>query len=341
MATVTNDIIEHPLRNKRTFPAVFCFVWAFALATVPPAQAAGSPAAIDIHAGKADSAYHALAVQFAEAVAIAANGSLTLDVHESQGSVQNIIEALHHDPNYIFTATPSLIAQARRGEKPFSRDPRYGAIRALFPIPALTMHWLVRADSGVKDFSDLVGRSFIPGGKGSYSEQQTAAILHTLGIEASVQLIDIDAGAAPAALLGKQVIGAALAGPYPMPAVQDLAGKMPVRLLSLTPAQLKKTLASDDSTVAQIIPKGTYPGIDEDTATIALPAGAYTTARMSDAVAYAVTKAFWTQQGALALRNPPWGAVRPAALAALGVRLHPGALRYYREIGVKIPQALR
>jgi hypothetical protein len=93
--------------------------------------------------------------------------------------------------------------------------------------------------------------------------------------------------------------------------------------------------------VAATIPKNTYPGQDADIATIGLPAGAYTSTAMSSQMAYAITKAFWSQKAALARRNPPWNAVTPAALATLGVKLHKGALRYYREAGIKVPAALR
>jgi TRAP transporter TAXI family solute receptor len=308
---------------------------------VLPARAADGPPPITIRAGKADSPNHALAIQFAEAVANGGNGALTLVIEESQGSVQNVMDASRRGTNYVFTTAPNLIAQARRGDKPFKRDARYREIRALFPIPPLTMHWLVRADSGVDRFADLAGKPFIPGGKGSFAERQTASLLHALGLERSALLIDIDAAGAPAALTAKQVAGMALAGPYPIATLADLARSVPLRLLSLSRAELAKVLAADDSMVAELIPKGTYPGIDADVTTVALPAGAYTTTRMSEATAYAITKAFWTQRQALVERNPAWGAVTPAALGALGVPLHKGALRYYREAGAKVPAARR
>ena len=72
----------------------------------------------------------------------------------------------------------------------------------------------------------------------------------------------------------------------------------------------------------------------------ALPSGAYTTERMSEATAYAMTKAFWAQRPAMAQRNPPWRSITPATLAVLGARLHRGALRYYLQVGVDIPAAL-
>ena len=322
---------------RRVYAAGVCAVLVLAGA---PAFAADIPPAIIVHAGKADSASHALAVQFAEALA-EGNNALTIQVEESQGSVQNIIDARGRGPNYVFTASPSLIAQARRGDKPFPRDKRYRNIRALFPLPPLTMHWVVRADAGVSDFAGLAGQPFVPGAKGSFGERQTASMLHALGLEQRAELIDIDAAGAQAALGGKQVTGMALAGPFPLPAILDLAKTTPIRVLSLSPPELAKVLAADDSLVAQIIPKGTYPGLDDDVTSIALPAGAYTTAQMSDATAYAIVKAFWSEKRALGQRNRPWDSVAPGSLGLLGVKLHKGALRYYREAGIKVPTALR
>jgi len=298
-----------------------------------PAQAAELPAAIIVHAGKADSLNHGFALQFAEALA-QGNNALTIQVEESQGSVQNIIDAMHHGGNYLFTAPPNLIAQARRGDKPFERNSGYGGIRALFPIPFLTMQWVVRSDSGVKRFADLAGKPFVPGAKASFGERQTAAALHLLGLDERVQLIDID----PA---GNQVAGVAFAGAFPLPAISNLATQTPIRLLSLTRGELAKMLAADDSLVADIVPARTYAGVDDNVNTIAQPAGAYSTMQMSDATAYAIVKAFWTQKAALGERNPAWRSVTAASLAKLGVKLHKGALRYYREAGIKIPSALK
>jgi uncharacterized protein len=317
--------------------------WGVALlvAATPMAAAAEGLPAITVRAGKADSLNHALAVQFSEAVASGGNGALTLVVEESQGSVQNVIDATRRGANYIFTTPPNVIIEARRGDKPFRHNARYGEIRALFPIPAQTMHWLVRADSGVEHFADLAEKPFIPGAKGSFGERQTASALHVLGLDEKVQLIDIDTAGAQTALKGSQVIGIAVAGPFPLPQVSELARAMPIRMLSLSPDELAKVLAADDSTVAQIIPKGTYPGVGQEITSVALPAGAYTTTRMSNATAYAITKAFWSQRDSLARRNPSWDAITSDSLGSLGVKLHKGALRYYKEAGVTVPAALR
>jgi len=305
------------------------------------ARTADTTASIVIRAGKSDNPTHALAVQFAEAVAVAVNGAYTVDVQESQGSVENVIDSLKAPRNYLFTAGPNVVAGAQRGDKPFTRDPHYQDIRALFPIPAQTVHWVVRQDSGIKTLLDLAGRSFISGAKGGVAERVTTEALQALGVDREVQIMDVDAASAPAALAAKQVAGFAIAGAYPLPALVDLGKKVPIRLLTLPAPQFAKVLAADDSLGAETVPKGTYAGVDSDVEVLALPAGVYTTTRMSEKTAYAITKAFWSQHAALEKRDPPWQSVTPSTLAAVGVRLHEGALRYYREAGIAVPKALR
>jgi TRAP transporter TAXI family solute receptor len=322
----------------RTLAICTCAV---ALALAMPAGAKEQTGSVLIRAGKSDSLNHALAVQFAATVANAVNGAYTLDVQESQGSIENVMDAAKAPADYLFTAGPSVIAEARRGQKPFAPDRRYRDIRALLPIPPQTVHWVVRQDSGITSLAGLAGQNFITGAKGSVSERVTGEVLQAIGIEHAVQIMDIDTAAAPAALKAKQVSGFAIAGPYPLPALIELADATPIRLLSLPARQMRKVLAADDSIAAEVVPKSAYPRLEADVTALALPAGIYTTTRMSEATAYAITKAFWSQRTALVQRNPPWQAVNAATLATLGVRLHQGALRYYREARMPVPPTLR
>jgi len=62
---------------------------------------------------------------------------------------------------------------------------------------------------------------------------------------------------------------------------------------------------------------------------------------MDDASAHAVPTAFWEQREALAKQNPWWDGVARDMLGGLGAKLHPGALRYYGEAGIAVPDALR
>lgn len=314
------------------------------------AEAAGKPPAKDakekttqvqVRAGKADNPNFPLARQFAEAIALATNGSFALDVKESQGTVQNVIDAPKEGANTIFTASRSVVMRARHGAQPFKHDRAYNDIRALFPLPAQTVHWIVRQDSGVSSMADLAGHTFVPGANGSVSQRITLSALQVLGIEKKVQLLDIDVAAAPDAVMSNKVSGLAMAGSFPIPRIADIAKSTPIRLLGLPPAVVTKMVAADDSIIPQTIPKSTYPNLDADVATVAVPAGIYATRHMSNATAYALTKTFWSQLGPLAEKNAAWRAVTGDAVATLGITLHPGALRFYKEAGITVPAAMR
>ncbi|HLI22048.1 MAG TPA: TAXI family TRAP transporter solute-binding subunit [Stellaceae bacterium] len=296
---------------------------------------------ITVRAGKADNPNYVFARQFSEALALATNGTFALDVKESQGTVQNVIDAPKSNAGTIFTASRSVILSARRGHKPFTPSRGYYDIRALFPLPAQTVHWVVRQDSKIQSMTDLVGHGFIPGSNGSISQRVTASALQALGIERKVQLMDMDVAAAPDAVMSGKVSGLAVAGSFPIPRVTDIAKATPIRLLSLPPSTIAKMVAADDTLVPETIPKGTYPGVDADVTTVAVPTGIYTMRRMRDDTAYTLTKTFWSQLGAMASKNPAWRAITPDTLKQLGIKLHPGALRYYNEAGIAVPASLR
>ena len=305
-----------------------CAAVALAGYTMAPAMA---ETRITIKAAKPGSSYYVMSVQLAEALKNGTGGSIQPTVEDSQGSVQNVKEAARRQGAYVFTSPPSLIKRAMAGEKPFEKNDAYGEIRGLFPIPYLTMHWVVRADADVKDLTDLEGKDFIPGGKGSFGYRQTESVLKALGLEGKVNLVDVELDAAAPAVRNGQVVGMATAGSHPAPNVQELAATTKIRLLGLTDAHLEKVKGA-----TTVIPAGTYSGHDEDTRTLTLPVGAYTTTGMDDETAYMVTKTYWEEKKRMGDENAWWGAVTAEMTESLGAKLHPGALRYYKEAGMPV-----
>jgi hypothetical protein len=71
-----------------------------------------------------------------------------------------------------------------------------------------------------------------------------------------------------------------------------------------------------------------------------LDVGPFTTADMDEETAYFITRSFWQQREELAKTNAWWAGVSPDMVNRLGTKLHPGALRYYREAGVEIAPEL-
>jgi len=311
---------------------------AAALAAALALVCAGGAAAetrVTFKSAKSGTSYYQMAVQIAEAMKAGTGGEVIVTVEESQGSVQNVKEAANRSGNYVFTTPPALAQAAMSGKGQFEpKDPAFDALRSLFPIPFLTMHYVVRADSGVTDFAGLAGKDFIIG-KGSFGASEAEKNFETFGVGGKVNLVDVELGSAVPALKNGQVAGFATAGSYPAPNVMEAAAGTEVRLLSMTDEQVAAT-----GRTKLVIPAGTYPGIDEDVVTTSLPVGAYTTSAMDEETAYQMTKTFWESKAAMAEANPWWTGVAPAMLETLGAPLHPGAVKYYKEAGFEIPGGL-
>ena len=212
---------------------------------------------------KTTSSYYQMAVQIAEAMKKGSNGTIIVTVEESQGSVQNVKEAAKRTGNYVFTTPPVLIKLAQKGLAMFKgkANPKYGDIRALFPIPSLTMHFVVRKDTGIKAFGDLAGKTILIG-KGSFGAKEGAKYLKLFGLEGKVKLANVELNAAVSALKNRQIDGFVTAGSYPAPNVIEAAASTGVHVLSLSDDQVKKTKRT-----RLVIPGGTYAGVGGDTVT--------------------------------------------------------------------------
>ncbi|MEZ5650218.1 MAG: TAXI family TRAP transporter solute-binding subunit [Burkholderiaceae bacterium] len=307
---------------------------AFAAALSLALVAAGAHAQtrITYKSAKSATSYYQMGVQIAEAVKAASDGNLIVTLEESQGSVQNVLDAARRGADYVFTTPPALVGLAQGGKGPFKdkANPRFDDIRALFPIPSLTMHFVMRADSGVSDFKDLAGKKLLIG-KGSFGATEGAKYLQLFGLEGKVELANVELSNAVAALKNGQIDGFVTAGSYPAPNVIEAAAGSGVRLLSLSDDQVAQTKRT-----RLVIPAGTYAGQESDVVTTSLPVVAYATAQMDDDTAYALTKAFWSQRDKMAQTAPWWGGVSPDMLANVEGKIHAGALRYYQEVGVPV-----
>ena len=286
---------------------------------------------------KSTSSYYQMAVQIAENMKAGSGGNIIVTVEESQGSVQNVMEAAVRTNNYVFTTPPVLVKHAQAGKAMFKgkSNPKFNNIRALFPIPSLTMHFVMSADSGVSKFSDLEGKTILLG-KGSFGAKEGAKYLKLFGLEGKVKLANVELNNAVPAIKNRQIDGFVTAGSYPAPNVIEAAAGVGVTLISLSDAQVKKSKRT-----RLIIPAGTYPGIDTDTVTTSLPVIAYTISNMNNETAYQLTKTYWNQIASMGKAFPWWNGVSGKMLTNIYGKIHAGALRYYDEAGINVPSANR
>ena len=300
-------------------------------------QSAAAETRVSYKSAKTTSSYYQMGVQIAEAMKKGSDGNIIVTVEESQGSLQNVMEAAQRGGNYVFTTPPVLVKLAQGGKAMFKgkENPKFAEIRALFPIPSLTMHFVVRNDAGINEFADLEGKTILLG-KGSFGAKEGAKYLKLFGLEGKVTLASIELDNAVPAMKNKQIDGFVTAGSYPAPNVIEASASTGVKVLSLSDEQVKQTKRT-----RLVIPAGTYAGVDTDVVTTSLPVVAHTTTSMDDETAYQLTKTYWSQKSAMGSNAAWWNAVSDDLLGNIHGKIHAGALRYYDEMGVSIPDANR
>ena len=289
---------------------------------------------ITYKSAKSTSSYYQMAVEIAEAMKKGSGGDMIVTVEESQGSVQNVMEAIGRTNNYVFTTPPVLIKLARSGSAMFKdkSNPRFDQVRALFPIPSLTMHFVMSKSSGVNDFSGMEGKTILLG-KGSFGAKEGAKYLKLFGLEGKVNLAEVELSNAVPALKNGQIDGFVTAGSFPAPNVIEAAASAGANVISLSDDQVKTSKRT-----RLIIPAGTYAGQDKDIVTTSLPVVAFTTTDMDDNTAYMLTKTYWENKNVLGEAAKWWNGVSLSMLSNILTDIHPGAKRYYQEIGAKLAE---
>ena len=312
----------------------FNFIAKLAVATMAllPATQTLAETRITYKSAKSTSSYYQMAVQIAEGMKAGSNGDITVTVEESQGSVQNVMEVMGRKGNYVFTTPPVLVKLARGGKAMFKgkENPRFGDIRALFPIPSLTMHFVMSKGSGVTDFAGMEGKTILLG-KGSFGAKEGAKYLKMFGLEGKVKLAEVELSNAVPALKNGQIDGFVTAGSYPAPNVIEAAASAGATVLSLSDEQVKKSKRTRLE-----IPAGTYAGQSSAITTTSLPVVAFTTTDMDIATAYAMTKTYWESKVSMSASAKWWAGVSLEMLENISTEIHPGAVKYYKEVGAKL-----
>lgn len=196
---------------------------------------------------------------------------------------------------------------------------------------------VVLADSGINKIEDLKGKSIAVQTRGNTAEAISQHILEAHGLKyEQMGKVNFMASYNDAVALLKDGHAQAftLGTTIPASSVMDLATARDVKLIPITDsglAAMKKINAGYNKVV---VPANTYPKQTKDEPVIGYSTHFITQCKLPEDKVYAVTKAMATQVADLAAVNKAMAKLTPKEMAEdIGVPLHPGAAKYYREVG--------
>jgi len=198
----------------------------------------------------------------------------------------------------------------------------------------------------VGDLVGLKGMSAGMGAQNSGTIGSNAVLLAGLGIDIDKDFELVYAGYGPTldAMANGQVIAAGIASGPPTGAITKLmaANQGKFTILDVNKKQLKAMDGGRNLWVPFTIAAGTYPGQSKDVNTIAQPNFLAVNASVDEEHVYILTKTMYENLAFLQGIHPATKAMAISkAMAGLPVPLHPGAQRYYEEVGLKIPSHLK
>ncbi len=215
-------------------------------------------------------------------------------------------------------------------------------IRTLFCMYPHFFHVVTLEGSAINSIEDLKGKKVSVGAPGSGTETMSQQVLEALGITYDQFNVFRLSFAENAEALKDRVIDAGIwSVGAPTSSIMDLATTHRIRILGFTPQQLAAIEAKYPYYSAIELEGGTYQGVNETIAGPSVWNSVVVHKDMPEEAAYQIVKAVFENQDELIAVYTGAKASTPENTASHAVApLHPGAVRYLREIGLQLDDKL-
>ncbi|MFT6589179.1 MAG: TRAP transporter TAXI family solute receptor [Rhodoferax sp.] len=194
---------------------------------------------------------------------------------------------------------------------------------------------VANAESGIRTLADLKGKRVSVGAAKSGTELNARAVLKAAGLKYSdlSKVEYLPFGESVELMKNRQLDATLQSSGLGVASIRDLATAVDIVVIAV-PAEV---IAKIDDAAYQVsmIPANTYAGQTADVPTAAITNYLVTHSRVSDELAYQMTKTMYANLESLYAAHNAARAIRPEnAIKGMPVPLHPGSERYYKEVGL-------
>jgi len=230
----------------------------------------------------------------------------------------------------------TAVAEAIKGTGSFEGNPTKG-VRAIAQYHATPQHVIYRSELDVNSLADLKGKKIEMIAPGDGIEVATKKMLEAVGVSIEDVRAEHSGNRQQAASRLKtgqvdaMIDGTGVGAAW----LVDVIGKGRFKLLSLSDEQIEAINSKYGEFSRAVIPAGSYFGQDKDVQTVANWTVILVRDDMPDDLVYEITKNIFANTDELARRHHYFKDLAPEnILGGVPADLHPGAVRYYKEIGV-------
>lgn len=224
-----------------------------------------------------------------------------------------------------------------------------GNLRSLFAFTGGALHSIVRADSGIEQWSDVAGkRVYIgpPGGNANAQLSSFVDLMSGLTADEDYDTVKMDWGAAVQSFQDGQFDVLNFSTAVGSAAIVQLLLQGDYRFMQAPEGMIESEAYAEFLSVGSVpggIPAGSYDDVeggdvDITTFTYTMMVGVHK--NMSDDEAYLLTQVFWDNLDANRDEISLLKSISKTPFDGNNMPLHPGAVRYYTEQGIEVPERL-
>jgi uncharacterized protein len=264
----------------------------------------------------------------------AAMENVSLKVVSTGASKANILD-IDDKVSDVAIVQNDVMYYAFNGTDLFEGDGSFDTFSALAGVYDETCQ--VIAEPGIKSIADLKGKTINVGDAGSGVEFNATQILAAYGIDINTDINKVNGsfGDAADSIKDGKIDAAFITAGAPTTAVVDLAISKDINLLTIDDEHAEALMAEYPFYTKTIIPGGTYSCVADDVQTLSVRATLIVGNDLTEDTVYELTKALFENKDSLANSNAKFEELDAnAAVQGISVPFHPGAEKYFKEIGV-------
>ncbi|WP_449415476.1 TAXI family TRAP transporter solute-binding subunit [Ochrobactrum teleogrylli] len=300
---------------------------------------AQTPAFFRIGTGGTAGTYYPIGGLIANAISGAGDKGvpgLVATAVSSNGSVANINAIQSGSLESGFTQS-DVAYWAHTGTGLYDGKGNVEDLRLIATLYPETIHLVARKDAGIKSVADLKGKRVSIDEPGSGTIVDARIVLEAYGLsESDVKAEHLKPGPAGERLKDGALDAYFFVGGYPTGAISELATSNGISLVPISGLEAEKIREKYTFFSQDTVPADTYKDVGQ-TETLAVAAQWVTSAKQPDELVYNITKTLFNDASRQALDagHAKGKLIKlDTATTSLGIPLHPGAERFYKEAGV-------
>ncbi|MDX1816811.1 MAG: TAXI family TRAP transporter solute-binding subunit [Marinobacter sp.] len=258
-------------------------------------------------------------------------------VESTGGSVYNL-NAIRQGELDLAVAQSDWQYHAYNGTSQFKDDGPNKKLRAVFSLHPEPFTVVASKASGVKKFEDLAGKRVSVGNPGSGQRATAEVLMDEMGwtMDKFSLAAELKASEQSQALCDGNIDAFFYTVGHPSGAIKEATTSCDSVIVEVDNDATKKLIKDNPYYRKAVIPGGMYRGTDEDVTTFGVGATLVSSTDVPDDVVYEVVKAVFENFDSFKRLHPAFANLKKEEMVhdGLSAPLHPGALKYYKEVGL-------